>query len=378
MKNQLSNLEAAFFEEAQKLCRSAMENTHGLSEAFQYCEGLFPTFALSEFSRIDKEITDCWVKRAKQELLVNRLDCAQFDSFALSMWRFSRRCRKTISDILWAEGLSVCLFGVPTLVDHLPSGPGVMGNLLIDISSSLDVDQKKVFHLSYDINLLDGSEFSEAFDVCVLDPPWYPENYRKWIDVASFYCKKGGILAFPLLGRMTRPTADQDRREILAFCEAKGLEVKVYSGLVLYDLPSFERSMLLRSGVPPIEWKRADLVLARRRDRKSIDEGERGKWIGNARPVKPIRQFEVQNQLVDVVVDRWHGSEADLVRAPRGGYWMKTPSRREEGVADCNVFVSSGARFISDRPFELASALQKMEGTQAELVSVGFPGDVFS
>lgn len=376
-KTQILDLKDAFSNEARELCRSAMEHSNGLAEALQCCEGLFPAIALDEFFKLNKEVTDLWIKQANEDLLLDRLTHSQQDSFALSMWRFSKTSRKTLSKILWEEGLRVCLLGVPTLVDYLPSSSNRVKNLLIDISDSSTVNQRKAFHLPYDINLLDGSEFPDSFDVCVLDPPWYLQNYKKWIDVASSYCRKGGIVAFPLLGRMTRPTASVERDEILADCEARGFQVTVHANGVLYDVPSFERSIFLRDGMPPVRWKRADLVVARSQKKIAAIWDGVGRRVMNARPIKPIKQLVVREHLVDVVLDRHQGVEGELLRIPRGGYWMKTPSRSEEGVGDCNVFVSNGARFISDRPMELASLLRELRGTKGKLTALGFPSDVF-
>ena len=368
--------------EVKELCQAAIKHCDCLADALQFCEGLFPTIALSRLMEVDRKVLECWIRNGNQKLSTEKTNEFQQDSFALSTWQFSENCRTRLRDLLWRNEQRVCLLGVPSLVEYLPSNATGLKNLLIDVSKSIHVNQETTIHLPYDINLLEGSEFAETFDVCVFDPPWYLENYFKWIEVALSYCKIGGTIAFPLLGRMTRMDASQDREWILANCEARGLEFELYRGIVLYDPPSFERSILLRNGIPPVQWKRADLVVATRVDSKCASIVDGVPPIAGPKPIKPMRQFVIGQYLIDIVLDRSAGYGSGLFRTPLGGYWMKTPSRKEIGLSDCNVYVSNGARLICERPLDLGSQLEEMGGspeqTIMQLGTLGFPIEIFS
>ncbi len=371
----MEKLEKNFFSEVEKLCQSAMKHCQGLTEALQYCEGLFPTLAVPKFIALNDKLANHWISNAT---LTCTSDYTKQDSFALSNWTFSSNNRRDLSSRLWKGSDRICLLGVPSLVEFLPELVSSGKSLLIDLSKTPDLNQEKALHLTYDINLLDGSEFSNAFDVCLLDPPWYVPECMKWINVATSYCKDGGIVAFPLMGRMTKPSASLDREKVIRFCKSMGLEIQIHQKCVLYDPPSFERSILLRNGIPPVQWKRADLVIAKRSSkRKSIDEP-----AIRLTPTKPIEQYRIGMFTVEIIMDRFINCGQKLVQIPQGGYWMKTPSRRERGIAECNVFVSNGARFISQCPFDLAVKLETMSGLadkaiQPELFKLGFPVDVF-
>ena len=375
----MSTTENSFLLDAEKVCRLAMKESQGLTEALQSCEGLFPTLAMSHFSKLNSDLMNRWVTDARHTRLTADSSQVKQESFPLSTWIFSHRSRKELSKVLWDGSVRVCLLGVPSLVDFLPTVIGAKRHLLVDLLGSNVFNPEQVSKLSYDINLLDGSEFFGAFDVCVLDPPWYVADYVKWISIAASYCKNNGIVAFPLLGRMTKPTAKLDRKQILSFCRSFGLQVQVLRGAILYDPPSFERSMLLRSGIPAVQWKRADLVLARCCSKSNvIDTPTR-----QPSPMKPLVRIKVGKVVADIVLDRFDDQKDRCVRIPQGGYWMKTPSRREGGLAECNVFFSNGARFISDRPFNLLAQLEQINniptgGQRVQLVNLGFPDDVFT
>ena len=178
---------------------------------------------------------------------------------------------------------------------------------------------------------------------------------------------------------MTRPSAKLDRKQILSFCQSSGLQVQILHGAILYDPPSFERSMLLRSGIPAVQWKKADLILGRRCSKPNLIDTP----TFQPSPMKPIVQVNLGKVVADIVLDRFDGRNDRCVRIPQGGYWMKTPSRREGGLAECNVFLSNGARFISDRPFDLLAQLERIcqfpaDGQRFQLTDLGFPRDVFA
>lgn len=381
MLAELNLMEKSFLKFERRVasvCASAFEHTDSLSSALQACEGLFPTIAVSHFLTIDHNRTKRWIEQAIFGLQQRDVSVPIHNvSFFLSTWDFYPEHLELISAYTLNPNRRTCLLGVPSLAPLLSTMVVPRPHVLIDLRVRPTESTGSVICLSRDINTLNGHELYEAFDLCFLDPPWYVENYVKWIDIAGEYCRNGGTIAFSLLGRLTRPSADADRKLILEYCRARGLSVKIQKNVVLYDTPSFERHMLWRAGIPPVPWKRADLVIATRdRWEPSIHD------ILQPKPLPPFGQACAFGTLIDVIFDRYETAAKDLLLEPSGGYWMETPSRRVPGLSDCNVFTSNGAKFISPRPIDLFTALSSIEKRDQsvhwkEIELLGFPMDVF-
>ena len=367
-----------FDRQVTNICADAFERAEKLRDGLQACEGLFPTVAVSHFAEFDRNRTSRWIEEAASEVMSQTLQDIELEaSFFLSTWDFSSENIGRIITHAINPNLRTCLLGVPSLLPFLSSALSSQPHVLVDLRVPGTEITDNTICLPEDINSLSGCELSEAFDLCVLDPPWYVENYIKWIDIAGEYCRTGGTIVFPLLGRLTRPSADRDRKLILDYCQTRGLSVRIYKNAVLYDTPSFERNMLWRAGIPPVPWKRADLVIA-----------TRDSWKPSLRrfshpvPLTPFGQSRAFGILVDVVFDRYDSNARDLILIPAGGYWMETPSRRVPSMKSCNVFTSNGAKFISPRPIDLFAVLSTVENSDrsdklAELERLGFPMDVF-
>lgn len=368
-----------FEQDIKSVCERAFERANSLRSALQACEGLFPTIAVSQFRALDKGRTERWIEQAASEAESQNARATNYPaSFFLSTWDFCAEELEIISLNTMKSVQRTCLLGVPSLAPFLSRVSESRPHVLIDLRVRSTNCNKSVICLSLDINSLDGRELSESFDLCFLDPPWYIKNYIKWIDIAGEYCREGGTIAFALLGRLTRPTAVSDREQILEHCRLHGLTVEIQKDLVLYDPPSFERHMLWRAGIPPVPWKRADLVIAKR-DHWNASLRD----IPQSEPLRPFRQVEIFGILVDIIFDRYQAVAKDLLTEPLGGYWMETPSRRVPGLSDCNVFTSNGAKFISPRPVDLFAALSSFEASNKlvrpqDIELLGFPMDVFS
>ena len=367
----------SFDRRADSICRNAAKKTNNLTDALQACEGLFPTLAVPQFAKIDRERTEHWLREAAEKLKISQFVNEHSASYVLSTWDFCSEQIEAMGSVAWHSKSRICLLGTPSLVQYLPDATAIPPHVLIDLRAPSTEMSRNIIRLPYDINSLDGSEFAGAFDVCFLDPPWYVENYLKWIDIAASYCRAGGVVAFALLGGLTRPSAEDDRDRILQYCCARGLTVELHDKYVLYETPSFERHTLQRAGIPPVRWKRADLVVATY-DRQIMVQSR-------AEPpprLLPFQQASLGELTIDIVFDRYENSARKNVAIPLNGYWMKTPSRREPGQKDCNVFTSNGARFVSPKPVDLYAELLSMQGAdfkscRGEIQRLGFPLDIF-
>lgn len=357
------------------VCRDALASASDLKSALHLCRGLFPTLAIEEFLGLDRQWTLEKLKSQREELNSVGSSTHEGSSFVLSTWEYSDSCIEYLIERSWGSDSRVCLIGCPTLVSYLPVRESAYSHLLIDLRTPVAQDSQKFRHLRYDVNCLSGEEFEGLFDTCFIDPPWYVDSYHRWIDIAVSYCRQGGLVAFSLLGSMTRPSAIEDRERILEHCESRGLEIRIYEDAILYDVPEFEQAMLRRAGVPIFPWKRADLVVGRLAAKPDLG------GVDLAGPVAPFGHVVLSSLSIDVVFDRHDLTESRNLSAGVGGYWMVSPSRRERGLSDCNVFTSNGARFIAAQPFDLYCKLRSLsdlddQAVHSRLVELGFPQDV--
>jgi hypothetical protein len=351
-------------------CAAALRLNSTLDEALQDCQGLFPYESVKIFRGIypkktDKLIEEAWYSRDRH------ISAEGYDSFVLSTWRFKRESVREIMNLLPDTGGRTLLLGAPTMLQGDQGRFDNLSSLLIDVVEP-EKNPQNISVLNYDIGNLCGNEFSHQFDRCFLDPPWYLGPLKSWLAVASQSVKNGGIVAFPLLQELTRPGGAKDRDNILMFASHLGLEPVVHTDVILYEPPSFERAILRRIGLPPICWKRADLVVCRR----GLDKGLPCSPSSMAMP--PFKRVSVGRVVFDVVFDRYDRNAKDIVCWQDQDYWMLTPSRRDRYNVECNVFTSNGARFVSPKPLELYRRLSEDAAVDLYKLSDILPGDLLA
>lgn len=93
------------------------------------------------------------------------------------------------------------------------------------------------------------SDLKYQFSVVFLDPPWYLNDYVLWINREADLLGQGRIV-FALYPVLTRPMAVQERAELFETLHGAGIVSGVYSGSVVYLVPSFESHLLEKHGFP--------------------------------------------------------------------------------------------------------------------------------
>lgn len=103
-----------------------------------------------------------------------------------------------------------------------------------------------------------------SYDVVVADPPWYPEHYLACFERAAELCTDYGFVFLSVLPWLTRPSALEDRRDILKFAQREGFELwEVLPASLKYESPLFEQEALLQHGIKCCSWRAADLFIFR-------------------------------------------------------------------------------------------------------------------
>src|SRR5258708_6078478 len=248
--NELRSYEDRLKRRIQEVLRS---NGHiPLCELVSQCEGAFPLDVLSAISQLgDAKLTGAsWVGDRTTNADIK--PCISSDSLpephpADFDWRFVRTTRQYLTNLVvsgTSETSQILLMCAPTLlgelrqqhrnavlIDHNEAtingltGAGNLGAVTADIfDSELPLAQ-------------------ETFEVCVIDPPWYPEHYRNCLVHAARALQLNGVAWMSLLPPLTRPTAIADRRAILQEAILFGFDiVSLEAGGLFHEVPPFQNT----------------------------------------------------------------------------------------------------------------------------------------
>lgn len=338
------------------ICMDAAQNSRSLTEYLQNCGGLFPTEAINILLQHKKEKILYKLLSANKSLAIDDMSEGPA-SFLHSSWDFSDQTSQRIAKDIEKRAERSLFLGTPSVAKMLSTSTNHSNHLIIDIDARRLQSLNDINIIQYDISLLSGDEFKEAFDVCVFDPPWYVNNYLHWLDIAFRSCRPGGRVIFPLFGKLTRPSAVDDRKTILDRCSQFGAEIELLPSQALYKIPSFERGILARAGINPVRWKRADVVIVH------LSKSSLGDFLlHHCAPAPIVESYRIADKIIEVAMDRHVLNDENLWAEPPSGFEMTTPSMRDEGNRCSNVFVSNGARLICNRPIDIIETMRRISG----------------
>lgn len=171
-------------------------------------------------------------------------------------WYFTDRTSRRIAGRIAPED-RVALLGAPSLMQWMRPRSAT----LFDKSQYVEQRFASARHHSIRKADLNRTPISGCFDTVVLDPPWYFDVMKRWLSLAASVVRPGGLIYMPLLGGLTRPTADNDRAELINLAINYG-NVSLESKVVEYAVPLFEERALRTRGIMLAEpWRVADLLI---------------------------------------------------------------------------------------------------------------------
>ncbi len=228
-----------------------------------------------------------------------------------------------------------CLLGTPTVAARLDGSDSV----LVDQSPFIR-DRFNFFNDGVKIlrSKVDVADVGSGFDKVLLDPPWYVPELLDWFALGTRAVSPGGQILLPLLGELTRPTAQQERRALLRLAARVG-DVEVIPQAVEYDMPLFEQRALAASGIQ-LEgpWRIADLVIVSVRSPINLP------MIGKFRQVDVDHwsTFVLGSQVVKLRTNRIVRDDAELIRPVEGlsDYVYDTVSQRDPRWAKIDLWTS--------------------------------------
>ena len=136
----------SFDRRADSICRNAAKKTNNLTDALQACEGLFPTLAVPQFAKIDRERTEHWLREAAEKLKISQFVNEHSASYVLSTWDFCSEQIEAMGSVAWHSESRICLLGTPSLVQYLPDATAIPPHVLIDLRAPSTEMSRNIIH----------------------------------------------------------------------------------------------------------------------------------------------------------------------------------------------------------------------------------------
>lgn len=249
-------------------------------------------------------------------------------------WRFDYETAHSLAVRLQEIGGEVCLFGAPTV--FLAGCELGLDATLVDrnpqLLNWLPAEHRKRV-IQFDLNSL-LPEPKRPFDVLFMDAPWYPHHIEGWLANALRHLKPTGTLITTLFPSLTRPSARQERADLLSLFNSLG-QSQTLEFRPVYETPLFEAEVLWAEGFSLPRWRTADLLKIQ---------------LSGAEPARPLRhakeepwlRYQVGSQVVAVRPSA--DDEADALEVgpcyENGRFLLRSVSARDPARSRIDVWTS--------------------------------------
>lgn len=284
----------------------------------------------------------------------------------LCSWYFSMPTCKKIVDLYSWSNKNILFLGMPRLFEYFINNIKNAIFTLVDLDSYVvnqlkeryDFNENHIIICS-DINSLDFKLYNK-YDYIFLDPPWYIDDYEKWIAKAyKMLNEKEGILIFSLFQELTRPDAENGRKRLLDKVKEHSREYLAISDFLEYEIPTFEKSELYHCGIElERPWKKADLIIAKEAINKEFDSLKRD----NSYSRKDWEEVSFNKIRIFISVHESDKEKDVSIRyLPSNTSYLKNPSKRNIELEMVNMLTSRGQGFIVNSSEKLLSILKRLK-----------------
>jgi len=356
--------DSRFAERLRERCAAALARSTDFAVLVESLEGADPLVALDTLrglSEAGSELAELAARAQRQAL---DADCRPPSSTLPIVhpldyhWRFTAATVEHLLGIAAensSPGESVLFLGTPSL---FAAAAGLLADRRCVL---LDRDQRVVDALGLDghgeahvVDLLLGPLPDLQANVCVCDPPWYPDAIAGFTGAGARMLAEGGLLLLSFPAELTRPAVDVERGAYLQGLGEDGLASVGHEALACrYETPPFEYAAMAAAGLscPPPDWRRGDLLSLRRAGPlpEPRPNAEESQWAGFLVDQIPLR-VRVSSPAV--------GSE--LLGSLVPGDVLPSVSRRVPVRDQVALWSSRNRIFSSSDPERLAATLAKL------------------
>lgn len=397
-------MNSTYYESAKVRVAAALKgNPSTFEELCKKCQGLYPSQVRDIIK--DMNIYNTLVPLYTTEQSVLPYECINKSFYdereivtaslqnnpILSSWYFSwDTCYKIAQLDVW-KGKKILFLGTPRLFEYFIIRRFGDELVLVDLDTTVInalskkyaslTQNAKILCYQADINNFNITEFrkncSVSYDYIFFDPPWYPTNYLNWLSTALQLLSETGKIVFSLFPVLLRPTAIKERKEILDQCRRVAANAFICSGMLEYDIPSFERKELEVEGLMlRSNWKTSDMVIL-----SGITCLNYVDYNIKSEPYAVWHEFMWLGCRWFLDTSRSFFTASQLVSAPQQKLFLKNPSRRNVQLLEVNLLSSKGHGLrISDPKFflSLVQSLQHLDNPSSQDAIDSLPIDQFS
>lgn len=258
-------------------------------------------------------------------------------------WRFTR---DTVSALCCrVNGPSLLAVGTPLLVEgsfHPECTVHVVDHQPHLSSPNVDIVDVEV-----------AATLSGRWATAILDPPWYPLPYRRWLAWAAQHVPVDGTILSSLWPIDTRPTAELERDDILSWT-AGWADYHIEPATLYYEVPLFESIARGLQGIPDpsIPWRRGDLLKLTLRRTPPLPPA--------ITKTEVWRRFVWSDYQLALRVTSNTGEEPKLLKHPFAKGWLwPSYSRRAEGLDRIDLWSSRNEVAMVEGATQLSEELSQ-------------------
>ncbi len=179
-------------------------------------------------------------------------------------WYFDSESVGFMAEAVAGFGSDILCLGTPTVAAELCRFAQAGPVALVDADAGV-VERFRYLNRLNSLHVGELDTFPEGalYSVVVADPPWYLADALRWLKVARRHVRTGGAIVMPIFPELTRPTASEERDQILAAAERLG-RPELFLNRLVYETPRFEEDALRALGITDVgDWRAADLLVVR-------------------------------------------------------------------------------------------------------------------
>lgn len=196
-----------------------------------------------------------------------------------SQWWFEESTIKHIVDkikskIKLSKGEKILCIGTPTLAIKTSE---TFATTLLDIDEDVitifnNLKRDECSGFQFNIANTLPKEFEKAFDIALIDPPWYESELIFAINKAIQAVKNGSEVLFSFPGRLTRPGIEEFRSKLIKELVSIGHDItSIEHNILTYVVPDFEQKALKDiNGFKTISWRRGDLIIFKKKSERLL------------------------------------------------------------------------------------------------------------
>ncbi|WP_390895659.1 hypothetical protein [Stieleria tagensis] len=229
-------------------------------------------------------------------------------------WRFAPTATRALSRISQSLGKRIACLGTPSVFANLNKSRSSSNSHYFDRCDASINFFKSIGLLNVDrLDCFRDFPPSSQFDVIVMDPPWYEDEYKAFMWMASQLVHVNGfvVLVLPPLG--TRPNVTLERSCVLEWGERLGMNlVHLSEGCLPYMTPHFELNSLHNAGIycELGSWRRGTLAVFEIQQRRRVSrppntskcEWDEAVCLGTRFRFKRRRAFGLVDLRLDTIV----------------------------------------------------------------------------